>query len=161
MNEIAFAVSRQFAPSRLHPRVLRSHRPSILLRSLCVVVLLLATSTGRNTDRVPARARAQNVPVVVRHSVEPHTSPSVIAREAAARSAVLRPATDTARARNRFEPEPAVDGRRPVVVVCNPAHQAFSGPLWRFLLNEPVQPDIDFSHNQTYYGVKVTVPFGG
>jgi hypothetical protein len=161
MNEMAFAVSRQSAPFRLHLRALRSHRWSIFLRSLCIVALLLAISTGRHADLVPARARTHNTPVVARHGGEPHPSPSVIAREAAARSAMLRPATDTARARNRFEPEPVVDGRPGIVVVCNPTHQAFSGPLWRFLLNEPVQPDIDFSHNQTYYGVKVTVPFGG
>jgi hypothetical protein len=88
-------------------------------------------------------------------------SPSEIAREAAARSAMLRPATDMARGRNRFEPETVVDSQRQVAVVCDPARQAFDGPMWRFLLNEPVQPDIDFSHNQTYYGVKVTLPFGG
>lgn len=42
----------------------------------------------------------------------------------------------------------------------DPPHRGFDGPMWRFLLNEPVRPDIDLSHNQTYYGVKVTLPFG-
>ncbi|MGD0058814.1 MAG: hypothetical protein ABSD58_05290 [Verrucomicrobiia bacterium] len=84
-----------------------------------------------------------------------------MAREAAARSAMLRPATDTARVRNRFEPETAIDNPRQVAVLCVPTRRAFDGPMWRFLLNEPVQPDIDLTHNQTYYGVKVTLPFGG
>jgi hypothetical protein len=84
-----------------------------------------------------------------------------MAREAAARSAILRPATDAARDRNRFEPETAVDDRRQVAVVCEAAHRGFDGPMWRFLLNEPVQPDIDLSRNKTYYGVKVSLPFGG
>jgi hypothetical protein len=33
--------------------------------------------------------------------------------------------------------------------------------MWRFLLNEPVRPDIDLKHNASYYGVKVTLPLGG
>lgn len=82
-----------------------------------------------------------------------------MAREAAARSAILRPAADTAR--NRFETQTTVNDRKPVTVVCEPAHHGFDGPMWRFLLNEPVQPDIDLSRNQTYYGVKVSLPFGG
>ncbi len=46
-------------------------------------------------------------------------------------------------------------------MVYDPGHRGFDGPMWRFLLNEPVRPDINFTHNQTYYGVMVTLPFGG
>ena len=46
-------------------------------------------------------------------------------------------------------------------MVRNPVRRGFYGPMWRFLLNEPVRPDIDFKHNQTYFGVMVTLPFGG
>ena len=135
----------------------------ILLCGLCAVsLLLLAVPAGRKAGQLPAQPHARVVRVLVapKGSGSPY-SPSEMAREAAARSAVLRPATDPARARNRFEPETAVDGRKPVAVVCEPAHHGFDGPMWRFLLNEPVQPDVDFSRNQTYYGVKVTLPLGG
>jgi len=162
MNEITVSVSRQLAPPQWRPPVVSGHRRSILLCGLCVAALLFAVSTGRNADQGPAPAPAH----VIRVLVAPHgggspTSPATMAREAAARSAMLRPATDTARVRNRFEPETAIDNPRQVAVLCVPTRRAFDGPMWRFLLNEPVQPDIDLTHNQTYYGVKVTLPFGG
>lgn len=103
---------------------------------------------------------------IVRVLVAPHGgelpySPSAMAREAAARSAMLRPATDTAGVRNRSESEAAIDNPKQVAVLCDPTRRGFDGPMWRFLLNEPVRPDIDFTHNQTYFGVTVTLPFGG
>jgi hypothetical protein len=126
------------------------------------VAVLLALTTGRNADQVPAHAPARVVQVLVAPDGDGSPfSPSEIAREAAARSAMLRSKMDTARVRNRFEPETAVDDRKQVVMVYNPTRRAFDGPMWRFLLNEPVRPDIDFTHNQTYYGVMVTPPFGG
>ncbi|MGO9246691.1 MAG: hypothetical protein ACLPT4_15050 [Verrucomicrobiia bacterium] len=162
MNEIAVSVSRQFDPPRLRLPVLRGNRRSILLCGLCAGAVLLAVPTGRNADQVPAPAPAR----VVRALGAPDGdgspfSPSEITREAAARSAMMRSKTDSAGVRNRFEPETAGDGRRQVAVVCDPVRRGFDGPMWRFLLNEPVRPDIDLAHNQTYFGVTVTLPFGG
>jgi hypothetical protein len=54
-----------------------------------------------------------------------------------------------------------MDNRKSVTLVSVPTHPGFDGPMWRFLLNEPVQPDIDFTRNQTYFGLKVTLPLGG
>ncbi len=162
MNEIAVSVSRLPDTLRLRLPVFGVNGRLILLCGLSAVALLLvAKPTGRNGDQLPAQPPAR----VVRVLAAPHGdgspySPAEMAREAAARSALLRPATDAARGRNRFEPETAVDNQKPVAVVCEPAHRGFDGPMWRFLLNEPVQPDIDLSHNQTYYGVKVTLPLG-
>jgi hypothetical protein len=162
MNEIAVSVSRQLAPPRLRLPIFRGRQWSIFSRGLCAVAVLLALTTGRNADQVPAHAPARIVQVLVApHGGGPPSSPSAIAREAAARSAIRRPATDTARVRNRFEPETAVDDRKQVAMVYDPGHRGFDGPMWRFLLNEPVRPDINFTHNQTYYGVMVTLPFGG
>ena len=162
MNEIAVSVSRQLTTPRLRLPIFRVHRRSILLSGMCAAALLLAVTTGRNADQVPAQAPARTVQVRVAPSgAGPAASPSEIAREAAARSAILRPATDTGRARNRFEPETAIDNRRQVAVVYDPVHRGFDGPMWRFLFNEPVRPDIDLTRNQTYFGVTVTLPFGG
>jgi hypothetical protein len=162
MNEIAVSDSRQFATPRLRLPIFRVNRRSILLCGLCAGALLLAVPTGRNGDQVPVQAPAGIVRVLVApHGGELPSSPAVIAREAAARSAMMRSKTTEARVRNRFEPETAVDSPRPVAVVCDPARRGFDGPLWRFLLNEPVRPDIDLTRNQTYFGVTVTLPFGG
>lgn len=167
MNEIAVSVSRLPDTLRLRLPVFGVNGQLILLCGLCAVsLLLLAVPAGRNGDQLPVQASAQAPTRVVRVLVAPTGggspySASEMAREAAARSAILRPATDAARDRNRFEPETAVDDRRQVAVVCEAAHRGFDGPMWRFLLNEPVQPDIDLSRNKTYYGVKVSLPFGG
>jgi len=162
MNEIAVSDSRQFATPRLRLPVVSGHWRSVLLSAVCAGAVVLAVPTGRNADQVPAPAPARTVQVLVAsHGGGPPHSPSEIARQAAARSALLRPATDTARVRNRFEPETTVDSPRLVAELCAPTHRGFDGPMWRFLFNEPVRPDIDLTHNQTYYGVKVTLPFGG
>jgi hypothetical protein len=129
---------------------------------LCAGAILLAVPTGRNADQVPAPAPTRIVRALVApDSDRSPSSPSGIAREAVARTAMMRSKADTAGVRNRFEPESAVDDRRQVAVVRNPVRRGFYGPMWRFLLNEPVRPDIDFKHNQTYFGVMVTLPFGG
>jgi hypothetical protein len=162
MNEIAVSVSRQFDPPRWCFPVFHGKGRLILLCGLCAGAFLLAVPTGRNADQVPAPAPARVVRVLVAPDGDGSPfSPSEIAREAAAHTAMMRSKTDTAGIRNRFEPETAGDGRRPVAVVCDPTRRGFDGPMWRFLLNEPVRPDIDFAHNQTYFGVTVTLPFGG
>jgi hypothetical protein len=162
MNEIAVSISRPSATPQLRLPIFRVSHQSILLYGLCTVALLLAVTTGRNADQVPgpASARIKRVLVAANGNERPY-SPSAMTREATGRSAMLRSKADTARIGNRFEPETAVDGRRPVAVVGDPTRRAFDGPMWRFLLNEPVRPDIDLTHNQTYFGVSVTLPFGG
>ncbi|HVM61379.1 MAG TPA: hypothetical protein VMV72_10985 [Verrucomicrobiae bacterium] len=164
MNEIAASVSRLPDAHGLCLPALGSHWRPIFCCTLSAVAVLLAVTTRRDADRLPVQALAPVVSVraapVARH---PQPSPSAIAPEAAARNAILRPAAPTISVRNRFEPEPSVDTPKPVPVVYAPSSRAFSGPMWRFLLNEPVRPDIDLTHthNQTYYGVKVTLPLGG
>jgi hypothetical protein len=160
-NKTALAVSRQFATPQLQLCVVGNRRHTISLIGLCVVALLLGESTARNTDQMPAPPPIRTVAVVSRTADKLRTPPALIAREAAARSAVLRPAAGIPRAENRFEPALSVDSRHEVTLICNPQHQAFDGPMWRFLLNEPVRPDIDLKHNASYYGVKVTLPLGG
>jgi hypothetical protein len=87
--------------------------------------------------------------------------PVVVARgEAAVRNAILQPAIDMAQVRDRFELGSTVENRRELAMMSDTKHQAFDGPMWRFLLYEPVRPDIDLRRNQTYYGVKVTLLFG-
>ena len=162
MNEIAVSVSRQFATPRWCFPAFHGKGRLILLCGLCAGAFLLAVPTGRNADQVPAPAPTRVVHVR-RRARQRRIAVLAIgdAREAAARSAMMRSKVDTAGVRNGFEPESAVDDRRQVAVVCNPVRRGFDGPMWRFLLNEPVRPDIDLTHSQTYFGVTVTLPFGG
>jgi hypothetical protein len=87
--------------------------------------------------------------------------PVVVARgEAAVRSAILQPAIDMAQVRDQFELGSTVENRRELAMVSDTTHRVFDGPIWKFLLYEPVRPDIDLRRNHTYYGVKVTLLFG-
>jgi len=162
MNEIAASVSREFTTRRLRFPLVSGGRRFILYCALGSVALLLAVTTGRDADQVPAQTPAPVARVLVASpGGRPQSSLSAIDRDAAARRAMLRPASATTQVRNRFESGSWGDDRKPVTVVSGPRRPAFAGPMWRFLLNEPVRPDIDFTHNQTYYGVMVTLPFGG
>jgi len=140
MNEIAPSVSRQSIPRlQRFPAVSAPHR-LLLGCTLASVALLLAVTTRRDADRIPAPA-----PVLVASpESRPQSSP-----------------LSTAQVHNRFKPESWGDDRASVAVFSVPTHRAFSSPMWRLLLDGPVRPDIDLTHNQTYYGVMVTLPFGG
>ncbi|MGA2603344.1 MAG: hypothetical protein ABSG14_03870 [Verrucomicrobiia bacterium] len=145
MNEIAASVSREFTTRRLRLPLVSGGRRFVLYCALGSVALLLAVTTRRDADQVPAHTPAPvNRVLVASPGDRPQSAPSA-----------------TIQVRNRFEPESWGDDRKPVAVVSGPRRPAFAGPMWRFLLNEPVRPDIDFTHNQTYYGVMVTLPFGG
>lgn len=123
--------------------------------ALASVTLLLTVTTSRDADRVPAQAP------ITAPECRPRSSASAIDRDAAARNAMFRPALAATQLRNRFEPEPWGDDRAPVALASVRTPRAFSSPMWRFLLDGPVRPDIDLTHNQAYYGVMVTLPFGG
>jgi hypothetical protein len=145
MNEIAASVSREFTTRRLRLPLVSGSRRFILCCALSSVALLLAVTTRRDADQVPAHTPAPVARVLgASPGGRPQTSPSA-----------------TTQVRNRFEPESWGDDRKPVAVVSGPTRPAFASPMWRFLLNGPVRPDIDLTHNQTYYGVMVTLPFGG
>ncbi|HTS17059.1 MAG TPA: hypothetical protein VMP11_05755 [Verrucomicrobiae bacterium] len=162
MNEIAVSVSRLPDLPRLRLPVLGGHWRPILCCALGGLTMLLAVTTRRDADRLPVRTL---IPAAIVHvavpASHPQSSAAAMARDAAARSAVLRTAAGARQVRNRFESESSSDDQKQVPVVYNPSSRAFSGPMWKFLLQEPVRPDIDLTHNQTYYGVKVTLPLGG
>ena len=157
MNEIAFSVSRQSIPRQQRFPIVSAPRRFALCCALGSVALLLAVTTRRDADHISTPAPA----AVARVLVVPQSSRSAIDPDAAARKAMFRPASATAQVRNRFEPESWGEDRAPVAVISVPTRRAFSSPMWKLLLDGPIRPDIDLTHNQTYYGVVVTLPFGG
>jgi len=163
INEIAVSVSRQPNPRRRANLPASSLRHRIILCcALSGVAWLLAVTTTRDAVWIPAPTRASVVCVPVVSPEKRPTPASVVCVPVA--SPEKRPTSSplsTAQVGNRFEPEYRIDDRAPLVLVSVPAHPAFSGPMWRFLLHGPVRPDIDRMHNPTYYGIVVTIPFGG
>jgi len=146
MNETAVSVSRQIGPRQQRCLVVSARHRLIRCCALAGAAVVLAVTTGRDADWIPAPTPASvGCLPVVSPKTPPPSSP-----------------LSTVQVGSRVEPEYRGDDRAPVVLVSVPAHPAFSSPMWRFLLDGPVRPAIiDVKRNTTYYGVVVTIPFGG